>query len=159
MSDIGPLLLSSVAGGSIALASAWLTSALSRRAAIDDDLRSRREQPYARLWASTRLIAQSPRTPIAWQEIASFNSQLRDWYYDDGGGMYLSQAAVDAYVALRTLLSEAAVAHHDRLCDQLDDATYDQVQSACSALRAELTRDLLSRRGPPDTRKARVSDR
>jgi hypothetical protein len=157
MPDIEPVLLSTVAGGSIALASSWLTSVLSRRAAVDDDLRSRREQPYARLWALTKLIARSPRTPVAWHEITTLNSDLRVWYYDDGGGMYLSQTALTAYVDLRALLSEAVDRH--RHCDRVDDATYDRIQAACSALRGELTRDVLSRLPPSDARAVKSSDR
>ncbi|HEU0236990.1 MAG TPA: hypothetical protein VFR14_11180 [Candidatus Limnocylindrales bacterium] len=88
---------------------------------------------------------------------------MRDWYFgtapetalatpEDGdktrpGGMYLSTKSREKYNDFQTVIQQVAQTVEGRTADDpISRDTYDQLQKRVSALRAEITEDLLSRR-------------
>ena len=132
------------AGGAVvaAIASFW-QSWLTASVKVDEALRERREKDYLTLWSHTRLLPKWPKEPVTYAAVADLSGKLRTWYFD-GGGLYLSAEARTAYGAAQEALTTVVAAAKDPARD-LTDKDYDRLQKALSALRTELTRDLLSR--------------
>jgi hypothetical protein len=72
---------------------------------------------------------------------------LRNWFFDTGG-MYLSASAREAYGQVQESLTSFLKNNQDDTA-RVSEADYNEVLEKCSALRAELTHDLLSRREAP----------
>jgi hypothetical protein len=120
--------------------------------AVDTELRGLRIKSYSELWRRTRAL---PRWPVdesfTYARLRAFSEALREWYFghdtDAPGGMLLTEDAAQAYRALQTRVAQSlATADPAR---RLDADDYAAVRALSSALRTELTRDLLSRRETP----------
>ena len=121
---------------------------LAQASAFDTDLRERRIPVYTELWRLTRLLPKWPRaTGITGHHLRSFSENLRKWYFS-GGGMFLSYESVDAYKHLQDELA-AFLAGRPSLSESITGPEYDWFRECCSALRTELTNDIVSRRAPP----------
>jgi hypothetical protein len=121
---------------------------LAQAAAVDTDLRERRIPVYTRLWLLTRLLPKWPRAEgIKRRDLHSLSEHLRKWYFE-GGGMFLSSESVEAY---KKLQDELARFYSERqpLTEPITDEEYDEFRGYCSALRTELTNDIVSRRPSP----------
>lgn len=114
---------------------------------IDSDLRARRFDAYTPLWTLTEAFPRFPaRRPVSYDALLPFSESLRDWYFRTGG-ILLSVHARDAYFAVQRELR----LHIDTgRTDRLEDEVYDAIRDRCSALRTELTDDLLSRLAAPE---------
>jgi hypothetical protein len=122
-------------------------TSLSFGSAIDTDLRTRRIPVYGELWEKTGTLPLWPRnSQLQYSDLDQLTRDLRDWYFKRGG-MYLSKAARDAYGELQKHMMTVL---EKRPSGQVTDADYVSIRERCSALRTELTRDLLSRREAPD---------
>ena len=119
---------------------------------VDTELRSLRIKSYSQLWRTTRAL---PRWPIdeafTYAKLLAYSEDLRNWYFGNEGeapgGMLLTEDAAVAYRRLQGRITEALKpADHTR---RLDPAEYESIRGLASALRTELTRDLLSRRETP----------
>ena len=120
---------------------------LAQASAFDTDLRERRIPVYTELWRLTRLLPQWPRaTGLTGHHFRSFSENLRKWYFS-GGGMYLSSESVKAYKRLQNQL--AHFLERRTLSEPISGQEYDRFRKYCSALRTELTKDIVSRRAPP----------
>ena len=78
---------------------------------------------------------------------AGLQRDLRRWYFDVGGGLYMSENARDRYGQLQALLA-AVIANYPKLQNdrgQPSDGTSLDLQESCSALRTALTEDLETR--------------
>ena len=117
----------------------WLSASIK----VDETLRDRREKDYLRLWYHTGLLPKWPKDRVTYGAVETLSRTLRKWYFD-GGGLYLSAEARAAYGSAQEALTSALPAAKDR-DRELTDKDYDRLQMALSALRTELTRDLLSR--------------
>lgn len=112
---------------------------------IDIHLREQRISMYTELWKKTELLPKWPRSPnVTYMKLTEFSKGLRDWYFQ-GGGMYLSEDAKDSYNDLQETITDTA----QRRSGNIIDDDYDRIQSKCSALRTEITNDILSRRAAP----------
>jgi len=124
----------------VAAITAFVTATFEGRRKIDDAVRDKRIETYPRLWEDTGFAPRWPEADLTYSQLRPACERLRHWYYHHGG-MYLSSKARVAYGKLQHLLvelsskPEGALASHD----------YGRVRNACSALRSELTADLLSR--------------
>lgn len=124
---------------------ARLEARLAARTALDVNLRDRREKVYAPLWSIGELVSRWPRNPdLTYPDLRDLHRRLRDWYYVQLGGMWLSTPAREAYGRLQEEL--------DRVCrtpraDPVppDGTDYECVMTLFSGLRTQLTEDLQSR--------------
>jgi hypothetical protein len=124
---------------------AVLKGALDRRTKLDDELMRERRSAYQVLWAKTQVLPKWPRaTSVSRSRLHAFSEELRDWYFVTGG-MYLSETSRARYGDVQEAI-EAVISAAGSDAVPIADSDYDRIQQACSALRTELTRDLLSRR-------------
>lgn len=122
-------------------------STLAMASTVDTDLRGRRITVYAELWKKTGTLPQWPRNrELVYEDLRALTDELRKWYFATGG-MYLSTTARKAYGEVQEALTSVLA---NKQAGKVSDADYDSVRGKCSALRSELTRDLLSRREAPD---------
>jgi hypothetical protein len=122
-------------------------SLLTTATTIDTDLRTHRIEVYAELWKMTGSLPNWPRNlELTYQDLQSLTNELRTWYFERGG-MYLSAGARKGYGDVQESLASVL---KDKKDGKVSDSDYDAIRAQCSALRSELTRDLLSRREAPD---------
>jgi len=126
--------------------------ALSFFGSVDTELRGLRIKSYSELWRTTRAL---PRWPIdssfTYARLRAYAEDLRSWYFgkdvEAPGGMLLTEDAAQAYRNLQTRIAEALEGSDPAA--PLDPEEYESVRELASAMRTELTRDLLSRRETP----------
>lgn len=117
---------------------------LAQASAFDTDLRQRRIPEYTKLWALTRLLPKWPRSEnVTGHDLHAFTEALRDWYFS-GGGMFLSAESFKAYSGLQDCLAEF-LAGQSGPVKPITPPEYDRIRQYCSALRTELTADIVSR--------------
>jgi hypothetical protein len=163
MSDqLAAALIGLVAGALSGFLAAAVTNQFERRRVIDDAVRDVRRRRYAELWRATSLFPKWPRATVTTAEVVELSVTFRNWYFGSGsdgpaelsrgeedadpGGMYLSQDAQLAYTAVQDSLGGIVNQSSQDDERELSVAEYDRVREACSALRTELTDDLLSRK-------------
>ncbi len=113
---------------------------------IDIHLREQRITVYTELWKKTELLPKWPRShDVTYEKLDDFSKGLRDWYFQVGG-MYLSEDARDSYIDLQETITDNLKAKRS---GNIIDDEYDRIRDKCSALRTELTNDILSRRAAP----------
>jgi hypothetical protein len=124
-------------------------SALDIASAVDSDLRTKRELAYATVWKKTRILPNWPwDQTVTYDQIQTFSTELRDWYYD-GGGMYFSSETMTAYRALQDTIwniLEPKVKKDGSLPQESIIDHYGEIREKCSLLRTRMTEDLVSRR-------------
>jgi hypothetical protein len=131
----------------IANAEQAFKAATELNAQIDIHLREQRIKVYSKIWKESGITPRWPRaTNLTYAEILEFSERLRTWYFVDHGGMWLSTEARKAYGKLQEV-NTTVIAGHDTGALTVED--YDAILAHCSALRTELTNDLLSRRSAP----------
>jgi hypothetical protein len=122
-----------------ALLKSWLDS----RLRLDEETRKERWRVYKLLWTSMKAVPKWPRdTELTNENLLDFSRGCRDWYFSTGG-FYLSRSAQRAYGRMQDAIKE--VTTKKDITARVEDTEYDHVQEACSALRTQLTKDLLSR--------------
>lgn len=115
---------------------------------IDLDLRQRRLTAYAEIWGKMRLLPKWPSpAEVTYKDLRELSSEFTKWYFD-GGGMFMSSEAREAYGRVQ-----------DEIKDVLDEGKkdtglsigkrYEAVREMCSQFRTAITDDLLSRRAAP----------
>jgi hypothetical protein len=118
------------------------------RANFETGLRAERSKAYGRLWALTGILPKYARVEeLTFQRLLAFATELRKWYFDELGGIVLSQNSRDAYFALQ---DEFELVHKERpnLDAPIDEPTRERIRQHCSALRTALCGDLGSRIPP-----------
>jgi len=119
---------------------------LAMAATIDTDLRGRRFAVYAELWKKTGVLPQWPRNrELMYPDLRELTDELRKWYFESGG-IYPSTTAREVYGEVPKTLTSVLEKQQD---GKVTDPDYEALRSKCSALRTELTDDLLSRREAP----------
>jgi len=107
------------------------------------ELQHQRIAAYRGLWELTRLLPKWPRAKrVGYKDLRGLSESLRDWYFNEGGGMFLSRTAHTAYAALQDTLTAILV---EKPLGSITDEHYDAVRELCSALRSRLVRDVGSR--------------
>ncbi len=133
-------------GAVVAFIGSAAKSYVDARRAIDVSLRQQREPAYRELWTQTRLFQPWPPTPASYADVGTFRDELTAWYFR-GGGLYLSTASQSAYGHLQAAISDVIEAPGtDQQTAEVLDPQWASILGRCSALRTELTNDLLSRR-------------
>ena len=132
------------AGGVVgALGKDWLE----RRTRIDEGLRAKRTELYADLWKLSGILPKWPRNKeVTYQGLLERSERMRHWYFETGGGLYLSEPSRAAYgKAQEAIVQTVESKMSSRPENSLEKSDYDRVRDALSALRTELARDLHSR--------------
>ena len=107
------------------------------------ELQRERIYAYRRLWGLTQLLPKWPRAKgVSYENLREFSNSLRDWYFSEGGGMFLSRTAHTSYAALQDSLTAILV---EQPSGSIRDEHYNAVRELCSALRNRLARDVGSR--------------
>jgi hypothetical protein len=83
---------------------------------------------------------------LTYRDLLVLSKELKTWYFETGG-MYLSAKARATYGDLQQEITSVLQEGTEGM---LRDRDYDVVRLRCSALRSELTADLLSRREAPE---------
>jgi hypothetical protein len=113
---------------------------------LDLELRRARTASYSEVWAKTVVVPKWPRNDrLEYADLLQLSKALRDWYFS-GGGVLLSADSQAAYRSAQQTIHHHLGAGKSGL---VPDPEYDRVRDALSALRTELTDDLLSRRAAP----------
>ncbi len=146
MADMETAAISAIIGAIVSYVGAVLQNMLAVRTKVDEALLKTREDLYKPVWDRMRLLPKWPRrNKVTYEQLTAFSESLRDWYFD-GGGMYLSGGAQKKYANLQDTI--AAVLRR-QMSGDVSDKDYDDIRDRCSALRTEMTKDLLSRRHAP----------
>jgi TIR domain len=107
------------------------------------ELRRERITAYRKLWSLTKLLPKWPRSEkVNYERLRKLSASLRDWYFTDGGGMFLSRSAHTAYAALQDSLTAILV---EKPSGRITNEHYDAVRDLCSTLRTRLARDVGAR--------------
>lgn len=121
--------------------------AVDLNAQIDIHLREQRIKVYAAIWQATSILPRWPRaTDVTYPDILRFSETLRSWFFAEQGGMWLSTDARAVYGDLQETIWQILPQRAEGVITTED---YDAILAKCSALRKELTNDLLSRRAAP----------
>jgi hypothetical protein len=121
--------------------------AVDLNAQIDIHLREQRVKVYAIIWQETGILPRWPRaTDVKYADILEFSQNLRSWYFNEQGGMWLSTTARKAYGNLQEANTRILAKRAEGVIERED---YDTILAKCSTLRTELTNDLVSRRAAP----------
>ena len=98
---------------------------------------------YKGLWGLTQLLPKWPRSrDVSYKNLREFSGSLRQWYFNEGGGMFLSRTAHTSYAALQDSLTAIL---SEQPSGNIADEHYNAVRELCSALRTSLARDVGSR--------------
>ncbi len=101
-----------------------------------------RLQKYSRLWQMTEVLPKWPKNKnVTYKKLEELSLALRDWYFKDQGGLYLTRESHIAYSALQDHLSEL-----EKSEGRLSGDHYDLIRGYCSKLRTQLAEDVQTRR-------------
>jgi hypothetical protein len=107
------------------------------------ELQRERIASYRGLWGLTILLPKWPRSEdVSYEDLIALSSSLRDWYFSEAGGMFLSRTAHTSYAALQDSLNAILV---EQPSGNITDEHYDAIRELCSSLRSKLARDVGSR--------------
>lgn len=87
----------------LGLVGLWLAHNYRRQVRLK--LAERQLDSYLRLWTLTALATPERATPLGHNERQELYAQLVSWYFDEGHGIFVSQAARDIFVAFRSNLT------------------------------------------------------
>jgi hypothetical protein len=163
MEELATGLVAALVGGVAGFVTSLVSNLFERRRVIDESVRDARLQVYASLWRKFGFIPKWPRGSVTSAQLQQLSRSLRDWYFgtspemalatpEDGdrtrpGGMHLSAKSREKYNEFQTAIQRLAQTVDGRTADDpISGDAYDQLQERVSALRAEITEDLLSRR-------------
>jgi hypothetical protein len=144
---MSPEIVAGLVGAAATAVLAILNSYLTSRAQVAEEVRKARLDAYPKLWRLTSLVSVWPRSDPRLEDLQGLQRDLRRWYFDVGGGLYMSENARDRYGQLQALLA-AVIANYPKLQNdrgQPSDGTHLDLQESCSALRTALTEDLETR--------------
>ena len=156
-------LVAALVGGIAGFVTSLVSNLFERRRVIDESVREARLQVYESLWRKFGFIPRWPRGSVTPAQLQQLSSSLRDWFFgttpemalvvpEDGdktrpGGMYLSTKSREKYNEFQTAIQRFAPTIDGQTADDpISRDAYNELQERVSALRAEITEDLLSRR-------------
>ena len=146
MSDLTTVLVSAIVGGIVSYAGAIIQNMLSSRTRLDESIRDTRLKVYAVLWQKTGLLPKWPRSKnVTYEKLMALSEEMRNWYFEQGG-IYLSSRSRKAYGNAQDAMWAILDKHPT---GAITDTEYDAIREKLSAMRTELTEDLLSRRAAP----------
>ena len=115
------------------------------QAKYDASLHQQRTEVYLSLWRSLEVVARyaAPHA-VTRDHLSDLSTRLREWFFRIGG-LYLSDDARQAYLRLQGCLVEH-LRDHSLTDKPLDHNQLKPIYDHASALRAELSRDIGSRK-------------
>jgi len=136
--------LSAAIGLAVGAGLATVKYVLDQRARRDEDLWSRRFDPYREVWALTSQFSRWPRQNPTIGDVGELHEMFRRWFYCDGG-ILMSSRARSRYTYVQE--GVAALCRRGLETDEhVKEADYDDMVEILSHFRAALTADLESRR-------------
>jgi hypothetical protein len=106
----------------------------------DRELRTRRMDAYVSLYRQTGNMPRYWTTNPARSLLSTWANGLNDWYFKEAGGLYLSDAARDAYLSLLEVM--ATMANDDSSGERLSEDEVQRLWRAGQALRRQLAADI-----------------
>ena len=107
------------------------------------ELQRERIAAYKELWRLTKLLPKWPRSKdVTYEDLGKLSQLLRDWYFNEGGGVFLSRTAHTGYAALQDSLTAILV---EQPSGGISEEHYEAVRVLCSTLRSRLAHDVGSR--------------
>lgn len=130
-------LVGAIAGGIVT----WTTTRQQMRRELafhyDRELRIRRFEAYKSLYMRTKILPRYWRTNPTRSEISEWS--FDEWYFDESGGMFLTNAARELY---HNALEAIASVHSATGPDRISDEEVERLWRAGQALRRQLSADL-----------------
>jgi len=147
-------LLIGLIGALMGVAAGGLSTLLTGRAqmrreleyAHDRELRTRRLEPYMSLYRRTKSLPRYWRTAPARAEMSAWSEGLHEWYFDEAGGLFLSDDARAAYLNVLEVI--AVTANAGKPEDPISDEETQRLWRAGQALRRQLTADIGAANAP-----------
>ena len=143
-------LVGAIVGAAAGGLSAFFTARIQLRRELeyahDRELRTRRLDPYMSLYRRTKTLPRYWRTAPLRAELASWSESLHEWYFDEAGGLFLSDDARVVYHDVLEVIAVTAIAgDHD---DPVSEAELERLWRAGQALRRQLAADVGSADSP-----------
>ena len=136
-----------ITGGLLTYVSAILKFRKDLEADYDKDLRSQRIRVYRDLWKRLELVARYDRPkPLNTETLRELTESMRVWYFEKGG-LYLSEAARAAYFNLKDSIQKALQLPAG--AREFEESDIPKVLKDASLLRAQLTKDVGTRKSSP----------
>ena len=92
---MSPEIVAGLVGAAATAVLAILNSYLTSRAQVAEEVRKARLYAYPELWRLTSLVSVWPRSDPRLEDLQGLQRDLRRWYFDVGGGLYMSENARD----------------------------------------------------------------
>jgi hypothetical protein len=108
--------------------------------AHDRELRTRRLDPYMSLYRRTKTLPRYWRTAPARAELSAWSEGLHEWYFDEAGGLFLSDDARVAYLHVLEVIATTANAGKGE--STLADEEMHRLWRAGQTLRRQLAADV-----------------
>jgi len=116
----------------------------------DKKLRAERLDAYKLLWKELKPLAKySAENPLTYQIIRQMSEKMRDWYFDEGGGIYLSKQSREPYFKLKKSMQK--IIDDENLQSEKDEPLQinpKNILEQGSVLRESLSDDIGTRREP-----------
>jgi hypothetical protein len=132
-------LVGAIAGG----VATWTTTRQQMRRELafhyDRELRVRRFEAYGSLYMRTKVLPRYWRTNPRRPELSEWGFSFDEWYFDESGGMFLTNAAREQY---HDALEAIASVHSTTGPDQISDKEVERLWRAGQTLRRQLSADL-----------------
>lgn len=139
--SIAVALASAVAGGALTYVTTIMKIRQDLAAQYDADLRHDRIKVYKKLWKSLEPLARyAPPGEFTLNKAHELAVALRAWYFEEGG-LFLSEAARDAYFALQDTLKDIGLPSDEPVPPE----TLKLLMSKGSTLRTHLSSDVGTR--------------
>lgn len=116
------------------------------KAEYDMSLREKRIEAYLVLWQCTQPLAKySPPKAVTYQDLQTMAKEMRRWWFKTGG-MFLTDASSDAYIAMQQALQELVGGTDHPPDKELEAKAFNTIRQKSSDLRTTLVRDVGTRR-------------
>jgi hypothetical protein len=135
-----------VSGAVLAYLGAVLKFRKDLEAEYDKDLREKRIETYQTLWSHLQLLARYDRPkPLNRKTLKELTVAMHKWYFETGG-LYLSEDTRKDYFDLKKIIKDILESGKYRGDEALDPPDLPLILEKASLLRAQLTRDIGTRK-------------
>jgi TIR domain len=98
-------------------------------------------QAYRALWSLTGVLPKWPRDPtVSYSHLIQLSRDLRDWYFGQAGGLFLTGGMYSRYADLQVALQAIPQSP-----EPLSAQDYDDIRHLCSLLRRQIAVDIGAR--------------
>lgn len=105
----------------------------------------KRYESYKRMFCLSGILPLYPeKSKVTYEELLKVSESMRDWYFNEGAGLILSNKCRDFYFDLQKKIQGSVKIRKDDLTQLVIDE-YEDIQKMFSNLRTEMTNDLMSR--------------